>query len=80
MRGRSRVAVATARRVYSGIGQRLLAVGADVNAPRVFVPASRKLWYTARAAFDATSTRAAHQVRPVVAERPVRFPEDVLAV
>ena len=80
LRWRSRVAVATARRVYAGIGQRLLAVGADVSAPRVFVPTSRKLWYTARAAFDATYTRAARRVRPAVAERPLRFPEDVLAV
>lgn len=75
---RARVAVGTARRVYSAIGQRLLAGGADVSAPRVFVPASHKLWYTARAALDATCTRPARQVRPALAERPVRFPEDVL--
>jgi hypothetical protein len=74
---RSRVAVATARRVYSGIGQRLLAVGADVSAPRVFVPTSHKLWYTARAALGATCTRA-QQILPAVGDRPVRFPEDVL--
>jgi phytoene synthase len=74
---RSRVAVATARRVYSAIGQRLLAGGADVRAPRVFVPGSHKLWYTARAALGATCTRT-QQVRPVAGERPVRFPEDVL--
>jgi 15-cis-phytoene synthase len=74
---RSRVAVATARRVYSGIGQRILAGGADVSAPRVFGPASHKLWYTARAALTASCTRA-RQVRPGVGERPVRFPEDVL--
>jgi phytoene synthase len=75
---RSRVAVATARRVYSGIGQRLLAGGADVSAPRVFVPAAHKLWYTAQAAFHATCTRAVRGARPSMAERPLRFPEDVL--
>jgi 15-cis-phytoene synthase len=74
---RSRIAVTTARRVYSAIGQRILAGGADVSAPRVFVPTSHKLWYTARAAFGATCTRA-RQLRPAVGERPVRFPEDVL--
>jgi 15-cis-phytoene synthase len=73
---RSRIAVATARRVYSAIGQRILAGGADVSAPRVFVPASHKLWYTAWAALQATCTRA-RPVGPVIA-RPVRFPEDVL--
>jgi 15-cis-phytoene synthase len=74
---RSRIAVATARRVYSAIGQRILAGGADVSAKRVFVPASHKLWYTARAALQATCTRA-RPMRPVLGERPVRFPEDVL--
>ena len=74
---RSRIAVATARRVYSAIGQRILAGHADVSAKRVFVPASHKLWYTARAALSATCTRA-RQVRPAAGERPVRFPEDVL--
>jgi phytoene synthase len=74
---RARFAVATARHVYAAIGQRLLAGGADVSAPRVFVPTSHKLWYTARAALGATCTRA-QQVRPAAGERPVRFPEDVL--
>jgi phytoene synthase len=75
---RARVAVATARRVYSAIGHRLLAGGADVSAPRVFIPTSHKLWYTARAALGATYMRAARPVKPAVAEPPVRFPEDVL--
>lgn len=80
---RSRLAVATARRVYAGIGERLLRQGADVSAGRVIVPPHRKLWCVARAALDAAraSLPGAAPRRPAaVPEHVVRFPEHVLPV
>jgi 15-cis-phytoene synthase len=78
---RARVAVATARRVYSAIGQRLLARQADVTAARAVVPTSRKLWCAAQAVLDALPTTSAPTPQwPSGPERPLRFPEDVLPV
>jgi phytoene synthase len=76
---RSRLAVSTARHVYSAIGRQILAQNADVRAGRVFVSGSEKLGYVARAAADAL--RIAMQTPPYRAARldqPLRFPEDVL--
>jgi 15-cis-phytoene synthase len=76
---RSRLAVATARRVYSAIGQRILARDADVLAERAFVSKSEKLWHMAQAGAD--SVRLAAQTprfRPARLTQPLRFPEDVL--
>jgi 15-cis-phytoene synthase len=75
---RSRLAVATARRVYSSIGRGVLAQGADVTAGRVVVPRARKLWCVARAVVDATLTRAAAMPVQQSALRVLRFPGDVL--
>jgi len=77
---RTRIAVATARRVYSAIGHKLLAHGVDVTAPRAVVPASHKLRCVARAVLDAlpTSVTTTHSSRAL--ERPLRFPDDVLPV
>jgi len=77
---RSRLAVATARHVYSSIGDRLLRQGADVSAGRVVVPLRWKLWCVARAAFDAMATKSAGPTQQVsIPQRLVRFPEDVLS-
>ncbi len=76
---RSRLAVATARRVYSSIGQRLRAHGADVTAGRVVVPPARKLWCVARAVLDATLTRGPAARSQQSALRVLRFPDDVLS-
>jgi 15-cis-phytoene synthase len=76
---RSRLAVATARNVYSAIGQRILAGGADVLAGRAFVSKPEKLWHVARA--GVTCTRLAlltPRFRAVPQLRALRFPEDVL--
>jgi phytoene synthase len=75
---RSRLAVATARRVYSSIGDRLRARGCDVSQGRVIVPTRRKLLCLARAAFDAWRVRSAPSARSSVPRRILRFPEDVL--
>jgi phytoene synthase len=76
---RSRLAVATARAVYSAIGARILAQDADVLAGRVFVPGSEKLWHVARAASTATRLAAfTPRFRAAPLDQPLRFPEDVL--
>ncbi len=76
---RSRLAVATARRVYSAIGRQLLAREADVLAGRAFVSTPEKLWHVARAAVACTALAA---VTPGFRAAPLtttlRFPEDVL--
>jgi phytoene synthase len=78
---RARFAVATARRVYSAIGQRLLARQADVTAPRAVVPSSHKLWFAARALLDALpKASSATPQLPSPSSRPLRFPEDVLPI
>jgi phytoene synthase len=76
---RSRLAVATARRVYSSIGQRILEQGADVTKGRAVVSSSEKALHVLGAA--AISARFAVTTPPFRAaklEQPVRFPEDVL--
>ncbi len=76
---RSRLAVGTARRVYSSIGQRILAQRADVLAGRAVVSGTEKLWHVARA--GVTSVRLAATsppFRPASLTTPLRFPEDVL--
>jgi len=76
---RSRVAVATARRVYSTIGYKLRARGADVTAGRMVVPLPDKLWCVARAAVNAALTKPVRRA-PRASTSPLRFPEDVLPV
>jgi 15-cis-phytoene synthase len=76
---RSRVAVATARRVYSAIGARILENGADVLAGRAVVAPLDKARHVAGACFTSlelalTSPRF-HRAR---LDHPLRFPEDVL--
>lgn len=76
---RSRLAVATARNVYSAIGERISAQDADVLGGRAFVSKSEKLWHVARA--GVTCTRLAlltPRFRAVPHLRTLRFPEDVL--
>jgi len=76
---RSRLAVSTARRVYSAIGRRILAQDADVLAGRAAVSQPEKLWHVARAGADAA--RLAILTPPFRAAQltqPLRFPEDVL--
>ncbi len=76
---RARLAVATARNVYSAIGQRILAREADVLAGRAFVSGPDKLWQVARAGL--TSAHVAAITPRFRATRPLatlRFPEDVL--
>jgi phytoene synthase len=75
---RSRLAIATARHVYSSIGQRLAARDYDLASGRVVVPAHRKLLCLARGAWSAWRGRSAHTTpgaRPLCV---VRFPADVL--
>lgn len=76
---RSRLAVATARNVYSGIGQHILEQGADVLASRAYVTRLEKFWHVARA--GGTSLRVSTTVprfRAAALTAPLRFPEDVL--
>jgi phytoene synthase len=78
---RSRLAIATARRVYSAIGERILAQQADVLAGRAVVSLPEKLLRVAAA--TATSLRVAlgtpaFHATPLLS--PVRFPQDVLPV
>jgi 15-cis-phytoene synthase len=76
---RARIAVATARGVYSDIGRRILAQGANVLAGRAYVSTPTKLWHVARAC--ATSLALAPttpKFRAASLARPLRFPEDVL--
>ncbi len=76
---RSRLAVATARRVYSSIGQRILAQHADVLAGRAVVSGIEKLWHVARAGVTSLRVAAtAPPFRPASLTTPLRFPEDVL--
>jgi phytoene synthase len=79
---RARWGVATARRVYSAIGARVLAErSADFHAGRAFVPTAEKLWHVARAGVTTlrleTTTPA---FTPARLRSAVRFPQDVLPV
>lgn len=76
---RSRLAVATARRVYSAIGQRILASGADVLAGRAIVPTPEKVAHVLGASVTAIGVAtSAPRFRAVRLEHTLRFPEDVL--
>jgi 15-cis-phytoene synthase len=74
---RARIAVTTARQVYSSIGRKLRAAGADVTAGRVVVPLRAKLWCVARAAVNAALIRRLPRL-PGASHSPLRFPQDVL--
>jgi phytoene synthase len=75
---RPRLAVATARHVYSSIGDRLRARSCDVSLGRAVVPRSRKLWCVARASLDCLRARSGAAAASRIPERDVRFPDDVL--
>jgi 15-cis-phytoene synthase len=77
---RPRLAVATARRVYSSIGDRLRARGCDVSLGRAVVPRSHKLWCVVRASVDCLRTTSSAPGPSRIPEREVRFPDDVLFV
>jgi phytoene synthase len=76
---RARVAVATARRVYSAIGDELSTRGCDVTSGRAIVPGPFKAWCVARAFVDASSTVGV-KPRATLELRPLRFPSDVLPI
>jgi 15-cis-phytoene synthase len=76
---RARWGVATARRVYSAIGARILAQHANALAGRAVVSSPEKGWHVACAALTTlriSATTPAH--RATALTQPVRFPEDVL--
>ena len=76
---RSRVAVAAARQIYSAIGDRILANGADVLAGRAVVPARSKVWRVGLACAAAVKIAAtAPRFRAAPLFHAIRFPEDVL--
>jgi phytoene synthase len=78
---RSRLAVATARRVYAAIGARLLEQQADLLAPRAFVPLPQKLVLAAGATFSSLRTALGtprFSRAPLLS--PLRYPQDVLPV
>jgi phytoene synthase len=76
---RSRLAVSTARRVYSAIGRQILARDADVLSSRVYVSGAEKLWHVARAGVEALQlTATTPRFRAARLTQPLRFPEDVL--
>jgi phytoene synthase len=75
---RSRLAVATARHVYSSIGDRLAARGYDVAAGRVVVPAHRKLLCLTRGAWGAWRSRPTRPAPTAIPLGVLRFPDDVL--
>jgi phytoene synthase len=78
---RSRLAVSSARQIYSGIGDQLLARGGNTLAGRVFVPRADKLRRTAMAALGAVATSTwAPSFRPARLSHILRFPDDVLPV
>lgn len=76
---RSRLAVDTARRVYSRIGAKLLERDADVHGERVYVTGAEKLWHVAQAAATSLAySFVTPRFRATSLSRPLRFPEDVL--
>jgi phytoene synthase len=77
---RSRFAVATARRVYSSIGQRLRARNCDVSLGRAVVPRSHKLWCAFKASLDCVRVASGASGASKIPERELRFPDDVLFV
>jgi 15-cis-phytoene synthase len=76
---RARLAVATARGVYAGIGQRILAQDANVLAGRAYVSTPAKFLHVARAGITSLALAATTpKFRAASLARPLRFPEDVL--
>lgn len=76
---RARLAVATARNVYSAIGEQLLGRGADVLGGRAVVPGHEKLWHVARAGVTTLAIAGATpRFRAARVGQALRFPEDVL--
>lgn len=76
---RSRLAVATARRVYAAIGERILASGADVLAGRAVVPSAEKATHVLGACVTAlTVATTTPPFRAAALTHTLRFPEDVL--
>lgn len=76
---RARWGVATARRVYSAIGDRILAGGADVTQGRAVVPGVEKAWHVSCAALTSLSLAArSPALRAAPPRTALRFPEDVL--
>lgn len=76
---RARWAVATARRVYSRIGDVLRARDCDVERGRAIVATPEKLVCLAHAAYDALSAGRVARRKPGLLPT-VRFPSDVLPV
>jgi len=78
---RSRLAVATARRVYSGIGERILAADANVLAGRAVVSPLEKLWHVLGAGSQSVAIAlGTPSFRSAALNHSLRFPEDVLPV
>jgi 15-cis-phytoene synthase len=76
---RSRLAVATARRVYASIGQRLLDGGVDLLGGRTVVPDSEKALHVLGATVACVGMAlTTPPFRAATLEQPLRFPEDVL--
>lgn len=75
---RARIAVASARRVYSSIGEQLRARGCDVTRGRAVVPTPQKLLCVGRATIEALVTRGVAQRYPTNPLATVHFPDDVL--
>ena len=76
---RARWGVATARRVYSSIGERILAQEADVRRGRAVVSGFEKgLHVVAAAATSAGLAALTPSFRPADLSSALRFPEDVL--
>lgn len=77
---RSRLAVATARRVYSAIGQRISNDGANVLSGRAVVPGSEKVLHVLGATLSSAGTAlTTPRFRATRLAQPLRFPEDVLS-
>lgn len=82
---RARIAVRTARWVYSGIGRVIAARGYDVMAGRAYVSSVQKAWLVLRAVsaslIDLVLRRRPGAAPPTIGvDPPTRFPDDVLPV
>ncbi len=76
---RSRLAVSTARRVYSAIGRRVLASGVDGLLERAVVPGHEKALHVLGATLSSTGIAfTTPSFQPAQLTQPLRFPEDVL--
>lgn len=78
---RGRLAVATARRVYSSIGERILVADANVLAGRAVVSPLEKLWHVLAAGSESVAIAlGTPSFRSATIRNAIRFPEDVLPV